>query len=99
MHGAVSIRPQDTHARILQSFEKLRAGMSIRIVLTCGYDSETRLYGSEEFRHRRILASVMADLQHIGMHCFRTVLRKNFTCHLFFGISREEDASAAGAES
>src|ERR1700737_4662413 len=98
MHGAVSIRPQDAHSRILQSFEELRAGMPVRIAFSRGYDSQEWLYCSEEFRRRRILTSVMADLQHIGMHCFRTVLGKNFALHLFFSISREEDASAAVAQ-
>src|SRR5260370_40600677 len=98
MHGAVSIRPQDTHSRILQSFEERRAGMPVRIVFSRGYDSKEWLYCSEEFRRCRILTSVMADFQRIGMHCFRTVLRENFAVHLFFSISREEVSSAAVAK-
>ena len=74
MHDAVSVSPKDSYARILQSFEELRAGMSVRIVLTSGYDSETRPHGSEECRRRGILASMVADLQHVGMHFFRTAL-------------------------
>jgi len=34
---------------------------------------------------------MMADLQHVGMQLFRTILRKNFVFYLFFGISRQED--------
>src|SRR6266446_1989770 len=70
MHGAVFIRPQDAHARILQSLDELSVGMSVRIVFSRGYDSDERLHGTEEFRHRRVLASVMADLQHIGVFRF-----------------------------
>jgi len=91
MHGAVSIRSQDPYSSILQSFEDLRTGMSVRFVFSRGYDSDTRLHGSEEFRHRRILTSMMADFQHFRMQLFRAILRKNFAFHLFFCISRQEN--------
>jgi hypothetical protein len=68
------------------------------MVFSRGYASDTRLLGSEEFRYRRILTSVMVDLQRIGAHGFRTVLRKHFALHLLFSITQEEDASAGVTE-
>src|SRR6266478_2719969 len=73
MHGAVSIRPQHPNSRILQSFEQLRTGMPVGVVFSSGYDSNERLYGSEEFRSRRILTSMMSDLQHVGMQLFHAI--------------------------
>ena len=43
-------------------------------------------------------ASVIADFQYVRMHRFCTVLRKNFAFHLFFSISRQEDAAAVIAQ-
>src|SRR2546422_5242957 len=95
MHRAVSIRPQDPYAGVFQSFEEFYIGMPVGILLTSGYDSDTRLYGRKEFRHRRILTSVMADLKYIGAHCLHAILGKNFAFHLFFSVSREQDRLAA----
>jgi len=90
LHRPVSIRPQDSDARILQPFQKLRAGVPVRVVFTSGYDPDTWLHSREEFRRRRILASVMADLQNVGTHCLRAILRKNFAFHLFFSVARQQ---------
>ena len=86
MHRAVSIRPQDPHARLLQSFEKFWAGMPVGVILTCGDDSHLGPHGRQKFGRCRILASVMTDLQHFGAHRFRTVPREDFTLGLFFGL-------------
>jgi len=61
--------------------------MSVRFVFSRGYDSDTRLHGSEEFRHRRILTSMMADFQHFRMQLFRAILRKNFRVPPVFSAS------------
>ncbi|OLB21617.1 MAG: hypothetical protein DMG45_18650 [Acidobacteria bacterium] len=65
--------------------------MSVRVVLTSGNNSYPRLHRRREFRHRRILASVMPDFKHIGAHCLGAILGKNFTLNLFFGVSRQQN--------
>lgn len=69
--------------------------MPKKVVFASGYDSETRPHSSEKFRRRRILASVMANLKHIGTDCLCIILGQNFTFHLFFGVSREQERFAS----
>jgi len=67
--------------------------MPVGIIFPRRDDSEPRLYSSEPFGRRRILASVMPDLQDIGTQRFCAVLGENRALGLLFRIAGQEHVS------
>jgi hypothetical protein len=90
MHGSVAVRAEYAHPGSFETLQAFRVRMSIGIVRACGGDRDARLYGGKKGRRRRVLASVMANLQNVGAQISGWVFRKDGAFRLLLRVSGKE---------
>jgi len=99
VNGAISISPKHANACPFEALQDFPAGMAIGIFFSRRNERDLGLYAAEEFLHGRVLASVVADFQHIGAQSILGRFRSNLALGLLLGIACQQKNALPVGES